>query len=604
MVGPRAVNNFTPGLPIWYDQNRTFDKEVDSKGKERMQISKAMEDVPFGDGLDQFGTWSTANIEKSRQAKNCVDLSILFGIFGHYFDLVSGSGASILSKGLKAVSSLFYGQRDYVQYDVLGRGSNFNLPDSEIENQDEAIRKTGFADDFMENDRQRVKYGERLTAKLGKLSTQTAKIKPLIYFMSEFLGDGAGLAARILVDLPASLWWRARMLASTLHANFATTGFLDLPKLWIKSMFTDDGVKQFETKKNELHDLSSKYFANLSDGTSTPKTTSKLGLYVQMLFHRIKTHWDGMWDPGKLVEDKVKKGIIGKGKLSEAEQKRISFVNFTGAVNGLLGCLALITFGPIRAIMSIFGVQKCMSFVSTVDTARKLMHLVNYSGRFFKPEVDSSRDAYGRLANIVYPTGGESNANDLTVEYYHAAKARHNNALINGFGMLGLTLFETGLNIFRSRFSEGQSSVIDLVGRINNSLILKFFSNRRQHWGRMQFVESIVKSKLQAKGIQVTDKTDLLSEMQKINMTKPEMEKILTGLKQKMDNGDLQRSEWHTGPLGNGFAKVSNFWDGVRGKFEEIGIRANPKSALTPSTLIPKRSYKASDATPSYGAAI
>ena len=583
------------GRSIWLNQNCAFDGEIDTNGKETRQISYAMEDHPLNDAIgdSNIGYWSEENIESGREAKNYTDLSMVLGIAGHYLDFLGGSVTGYIAKGFKAASSYFLGKRDERQYDVIGRGANFNLPDDVISNPEESMKSHLFGDDFIENDLQRVKYGESLTAKLGKIATDTSVIKPIAYFMSEFLGDGIASAVRTIVDYPATLWWRIRMFASSLHANFATTVICTLPSLWIKSMFGSKGAKdKLNERLEELHSSSKKYFDMKYKDSSKVENSSRFGLYIQMLMDRMKSHWKGILNPQEALEEKIKSGaytltneeernaqphknivrgfIDPNSESDQSEQRRASLTDFTGALSAAFGTLTMLTITPIKTLMLLFGVQKGLNFVNVIDTLRKVTHLGNYIWRFILVEMNASKD-YKKLLDVVKPKNGNTESSDIVSEYYNAAKSRYSNAIFNGFGTCALTTLEMFTHMFRSRLPEATSPLVDALSRINASLILKFFSSRRQHLGRMTFIESLVKSKLEGQG---KEAKDFIQALQTTNISKEEMQRILLEIKDRIHNRDVQENRVRTKPLENIFSAVSSWWDSVREKFEDVGVRA------------------------------
>ena len=552
----RPTHISVPNHHNWLNQNRVFDRQLDEDGMETLQRSYAFEDVSIGDV--KTGYWSVANIDFSRDAKNYCDLSILFTTVGSYFESIDSTTSRYLGRGLNALSGWFFGSRDDTQYRVLGRGAGHKLSDEERKNQELSVKKTLFDDDLKENEYQRVKYGEWLTAYLGRAASATAKIKPIAYFMGDLMGGGIGFAVRTLVDIPASLWWRVRMFAPALHANFATTMFWDLPTLGIKSIFSSEGKKRLNEKLSELNTLAG-------------------GSYFAMLKNRMKGHWEGIWNPEKAYDEKVKGGVLKErdelelGSTREErikEQRRYSCMDFTGPISAAFGVLTLGIFGPIRAVMTGFGIERGQSFVNTIFSLRKLTHLGNYAWRFIIPELKQS-GVWKEYEKLVYPENGKSSANDLVKEYYYAAKSRHYNALFNGIGMIALNAVEPFLHMFSSRIPEGIKPFVNAFMRIDEAVILKFFSGRRTDWGRMKFVQSLVKSKLEEKGQKLTN---LREQMQTIKMTNGEISRAATKVREKMLDRDSEENEARIIPIDQGARWVSNKWNKIKGMIQEVGV--------------------------------
>ncbi|MBI2996005.1 MAG: hypothetical protein HYY52_04800 [Candidatus Melainabacteria bacterium] len=478
--------------------------------------------------------WIADNLQYGNQGIHALCGALLPALVGFWFNAYHSESLAgkILGRASKALGSGLLGFRDDGAYNFYGHGVE-KLTDKEIADPKQAIAHQGVAyyDDYLENETQRIQYGEWLTSWFGKWATKTAKVKTLLYSVGELFGAGFGQATQIFGDMFAAAWWRIRMLGGAFHANFATTMFYDIPKLFIGSFFSgEEGVKKWEAKKKELGELSKEYFEKQNPNDDSH---SGLGLYFKMLKDRVYQHLRGCWKPEEVLREKREKGIIAEDEKEEiAEQKRTSFVELTAPITALVGLPLVIFLGPIKAITGIFGIQS--GFMDSIYSLRKTLSLVNYQGRFIQVEKEEG-SVYKELENLVKPQNPdeESKANDLTKEYYYATKARYQNAQLGKLVVLG-SFLEPVFQWMRSKNLDSKffNFFTDTYTMFHNVFFLMFFNSRRKNWARMELVKELLKEEGLLEGGEISN------QIQKSKYTKEQVQTKLAHARKPMNEED------------------------------------------------------------------
>ena len=458
--------------------------------------------LAHGDDLDpeskkKFGV---ANAETGRITKGYLDWAFAIGVVQKWFHNFQGSDnfvLNFLNKTLASVSSTLEAKRDELIYGrVYGTGLNSNLTDEEILDQRQTLDKLPFIDDWLENKRQKLMYGERVVPKVGKYATRAARIKPIAQFISGFLGHQYRMAVETLLDIPARFYWRIRFFGNSLHANFATTAW-DLMRLGTMSIFNQDAKNDLTGKIQELKRFSETYFEKKYEGKYVTKDKSSLGLYFSMLKDRVSQHWSDIFNAKKVFEEKKKKGLIkDSDNYNEGTQFYSSITDFTAPFCAGLGLLATTIFDPLKVIWGIAGFEKGKYLINALSASRKTFQLINYIPRFIIPELLDSSKIHDKKEysdeNITAIKNGSATA--ATQELHHARSDRNTNALIGMTMAIGNIIEPIG-HFFRAKFEENKfaSFLFDCFTKFNDDFLVRFFSARRETRGRIAFIKALLK---------------------------------------------------------------------------------------------------------------
>lgn len=445
--------------------------------------------------VDTKTKWGIANTETGRQTTNALDAAFMLGVVKNYFSSFldpDGSNKVIgfFTRILSTVSSLLEGKRDELMYRrVYGVGAdqNFESP-NEILDQELTLTKLPYIDDCLENKRQELLYGERVVAKLGKLATDAARVKPVAHVVSGLIGEEYRKAVEALLDMPARFYWRTRFFGNSLHYNFITTMW-DLITLGTKSIFNSSSREQLYKKTNELGELSKDYFKR-KYGSSTNNSRGNLNLYLKMLLDRLGQHWKDFLDPKRALEEKRKLGIIQTSDpIDESYQKLISFTDFTAPFCAGLGLFASTIFDPLKAIWGVFGLEKGKHLINALSTSRKTFQLLNYIPRFILFEWQQGSQYTDLQEDVMNGTASEA-----TKQLYYARKGRFINALL-GMVMAVGNVFEPIGHYFRNNFEDNRflNFLFDTFVKFNDDFFVRFFSKRRECQGRIAFIKAAVK---------------------------------------------------------------------------------------------------------------
>lgn len=440
--------------------------------------------------------WGVANAETGLVTTNLLDGAFALGILKNYFSsFLNPDGTNKLidyfTRIISTISSLLEAKRDELMYRrVYGAGleHNFESP-NEILDQETTLTKVPYIDDCLENKRQELLYDEKVVSKLGKLATDSARVKPIAHFISGLVGDEYRKAVEALLDIPARFYWRTRFFGNSLHYNFTTT-LWDLFSLSVKSAFSKPSRKKLSEKICELGNMSKEYFKGRYGNSFDTNNKRSLGLYFNMLLDRIKQHYRDFLNPRQALEEKKKSGLIKEtDAFDESNQRLISLADFSAPFCAGFGLLASAVFDPLKAAWGLLGIEKGKHLINALSTSRKSFQLLNYIPRFILFEGQQGAQ-YTKLQEDVM----NGTASEATKQLYYARKSRFINALLGMVIAVG-NIFEPFGHYFRDRFEDNRflNFLFDTFVKFNDDFFVRFFSKRRECQGRIAFIKSAVK---------------------------------------------------------------------------------------------------------------
>lgn len=463
-------------------------------------------------------SWAARNI-RSRDAVNLLDTSMGVGIITDYletfFEDMEG-GLKIFNNSLKAISYMLMGKRDHIMYDnVYAHGVDANLTNEELENPELAIKrgKINFVDDCLEDRMKSHEWGETILEPVWRAAAASARIKPMIYPVLGFLGEGYKNLALLAFETPGRLIWRLRFFSSSLHPRFATDVF-GLVKHGIAGIFNKDHAKKYDEILTSLKDVAvdtlkdrNEHYGDEHDIESVEKG-SRFGAAMKMWSARLKGHFDAAVDPIKAIETKIEKGTINKedvvdrdtGKISaEAQNKEryTSITDLTGPFLGGLGIIGTLVFDPLQSILQVTGAEKGQKTLTFLSNLRRPASMLNYITRFTQKEALSQKELEEMFSLQELVQDGKATTASLL--RYNALKDRVTNKYV-GYGMTGMSLLESAFQI-GDVFGAPERSALGklsykLFQRSSRVLFLRFFSLRRKIQGEQKFVESYVRERL------------------------------------------------------------------------------------------------------------
>jgi len=439
--------------------------------------------------------WGVANTQVGEKAGSSLVVSFFSGLVSDYLNILEESPfLNVIKKFFTAMSSSTEGLRDHWMYKHLyGQGIDKNLTEAELKDQDKAIAsgKISAPDDWMENKKQELLYGENIVAKAGELATRAAALKPAGNIITSLLPTEYKRLIDTIIDLPAKCYWRARFFGGSLHANFLTTA-VNLVKHGVGSIVFSTSREKLTTLKKELHEKSVEYFKD--KGLNVTGDSSSLGLYFNMLKDRLGEHWRGFRNPNKVVGEKLDKGLItDEDKVSERRQKLASITDLTAPFCAAFGLIGTIVFDPLSKICAIANIETGKNLLNAAASSRKLFQLANYIPRFIIPEWNSG----DRTKEYKWAVQGEA-ANDpkheVARQLYYAHKARGQNGLF-GFLVAALNIAEPFAHLSGVADSESRlvKFMFSTLQRVGDTGFLQFFTKRRQHMGEEAFALSLVR---------------------------------------------------------------------------------------------------------------
>ena len=488
--------------------------------------------------------WASANIKAGKETAAYVEISWLVdavkNYFGCFLDPENNPLVSGITKILGACSGFLDGKRDQIIYrDIYARGltqvTEGNVTNRQILNQQATAEQVSFLDDFMENKLIDVKdehQNERLIPKFWQWATNAATIEPIVSLITPFLGTSWGNAVDSAIQIPGRGLWRLRFLPGALHSNFVSSVW-DLCALKAKSFFSTAAAQQYSKKVEQLQDMSHSYFENKYRGSYNIAGKNGLGLYVRMLTDRMKEHWDGMWNPEKALEQKVRDGFLKSTTQEERElnrdrtidkgfvsvddngkinskadihhQWRLSVTDFTGPICGVLGLVGTFIFDPLRIGWNLMGINKGKYLINALSASRKSFSLFNYLFRFINTEVEQGHK-YKALESLMTPKDGQPPPNKALREMYYARKARYMNGIVARLISLG-NIAEPVLHLLNPLFEESKfgNFFFKMFVKFNDNGFLRLFSKRRECMGRIEEINSLLREKVQNRQINDND---------------------------------------------------------------------------------------------------
>ncbi len=491
--------------------------------------------------------WGERNARVGGETSVGMELDFLLGTvknyFTSFFDLEESPVLGFVVRALTGSSDFLEGRRDQKMYSELyGHGVDelTSRSTEELKHEEGIINgfdkpEDRYGDDLVQNERQKALYGERVVSKFGEWSTQLATVKPIAYFVSGILGNSWRTGTQTLLDLPARVWWRARMFGKSIHGNFVTSVW-DLTKFKFLSLFGNkEATGKFKAKANELGAASDEYFKNKYGDAYKEQANPGLGLYLKMPFDRLKEHWQNIWDPRAALEKKSdpKTGFLKRITKEERdtdpsktfsngyvvldsvddqrEQKRLAATDFTGPVCAGLGLLGTVVADPLKILWGAAGFEKGKDVINALSASRKSFSLINYVFRFIIPEV-SAGEEYKQLEKD-YMNSPEG-PNKAIAELYYAKKSRYGNAMI-GMAMAAGNICEPLLHLKRGIIGDSKfgNFLVDTIIKFNDTSFLRFFSKRRETQGRLEYLRAGVQEKLGKEFATNAEYVDALSKL-------------------------------------------------------------------------------------------
>ena len=492
-------------------------------------------------------TWAKKNAEVGGKTARYLELSFGLGIiknyFNSFFNLEENPILGFVVRAITGVGDFLEGKRDEEMFSIYGHGVDelSGKDSSELTNEDNALNKFGFVDDYLMNKRQEALYGETFVSKFAEWSAWAAKIKPIAHFVSGVLGNNWKAGVQTLLDLPARIYWRIRFFGKSLHGNFVTS-IWELAKFkFLSSLLrSSDAAKNYANKVKELGNLSNEYFKGKN---SEYKNVENPGLstYVNMLTDRMTEHWQNIWDPKAALERKCNDKFLQRtteqeratdpsktfengyidpnAKYDRKEQSRLAVVDFTGPICAALGLVGTVIFDPLKIIWGFAGFEKGKSLINALSASRKSFSLINYIFRFIIPEMNEG----AKYKDLEKHMNSESRPNKAISELYYASKSRYCNALI-GMAMAAGNIFEPLLHLKRGIVGDSKigNFLMDSFMRFNDTFFL-LFSKRREVQGRLEQV------RVMAQEVAKRDGRKFVTQKDYEKITNDEFDKAMKG---------------------------------------------------------------------------
>ena len=463
--------------------------------------------------------WGIKNLETGTRTSNLLTFAFITGVIQKWIqNFQDGDNflVKILNRLFLTASTVAEGERDKQMYEeIYAMGTERAWSPEEIRNQEELInsQKIIGSDDILENMREQELYGERVVAQTGLLATGAAKIKPVIAAISGlFLTSGQRNLLNTFIDIPARVYWRLRFFSSSLHANFSTTMF-DLGKFSFKSLFSANGRTELKEHIKTMEENSREYFHHKYGVEGVPDGKKGLGLYFSMLVDRLKEHKRAKDNPEATLEEKREEGFLvkvnnearkpnpdrtidrgyadHKSKSDQAYQERVAIVDLTAPFCAALGLVGTLVFDPLKAMLSMFHVEKGQYLLSALASSRKSFQNLNYIFRFMKPEIDAG-SSYKGLEKLVR----DGEASEAIKQLYASKKRRFVNGWL-GMIVAGANIFEPLGHLFHYAYEDNKlyKFLFDVLTQFNDDYFLRFFSVRRRCMGEEAFLRAYVEQK-------------------------------------------------------------------------------------------------------------
>lgn len=461
--------------------------------------------------------WGEVNAEVGRRTALYEEGAFFLGLIPIYLESFSNLKDNFLSRlvfnSFKGSADGLEGMRDQEMYGkAYGHGVDempeLNMDKDDLLDESKAIGKLGYADDWLQNERESKLYDEYVVPTVGAWSRQIAKVKSVVHFVSGFLGNAWSNAIQAGLDFLPRIWWRLRFFTTALHSNSVTS-------MWelIKSPFTGE----FSKVSRKLGKMADQYFVNKNGKKHKTDKNAGLVRYCSMYLDRMKDHCNAIIDPKAALLRKCKDGFLTRvtnaereqdpnkslaqgfvnpnSKEDQNEQRRLALTDFTGPICAVFGLIGTVIFDPLKSIWEIFGIEKGKNLINALSASRKSFSLINYVFRFVMDEYNQG-STFQDLEK--YMKNGKPNK--AVSELYHARLARRTNAIFGGI-TAGIEIVEPFTCLGQSEENTDEpkgmwNACKEIFLKAGNVLFLRFFSKRREVQGRLHQLQGIAKEAL------------------------------------------------------------------------------------------------------------